>query len=337
MKKTSINKLSVIICIIGTAAVFNGCVRRYPVMDMLSTENLDTGYIGISVAEPHMRDMNAAVVATAGTETAGVVAGIVEAGIRETLSQQGYKQTFDRADFMVNMDVSASRYDSFGEFLIYDAAANTEIFGPPQMNSVASHRFSARGERKLGQGAALSDAAVKLTAAIRDWLAGVLTPERLRVVTSDVTAVLPERFQMTPSEYAVMMAGTIAELSGVYACRVLNIAGQTVLFQVDYNSDAFPEGLDTWLTAVKQPETIVLSRTIVIITVPKRYRMTQGEYARLFIETLSELEGIESCRVVDRDPENRTTRFEVIYTPDAFADGLYYRLTGLEKLDLAEE
>ena len=337
MKQLRISKALTMTMIVLAAAVFGGCARRLPAMDMQPAEILDTGYIGITVTEPQIRDMNATVYSSAQTNSARTVAGILETGIRESLTEQGFKQAFDEADILVGMDVTASRYDSFGEFHIYDASAETNIFRAPDMNSVASRRFSARSERKLGHGAALSDAGARLLGSIRNWLSEVLTPERLRVVTSDVTVILPERFHYAPSEYAVMMAGMIADIPGVYACRVPTVAERTVVFQVDYNQDAFPEGFDTYLDAVRQPEITLLHRSNVIITVPKGYKLSQGDYARLFIDTLVMIAGIHECRVIDRDPDARSTRFELIYEPDAFPEGLYYRLTGIESLDLAQD
>jgi len=337
MRKTIFRRTQLIAVVYMATLIFMaGCQHQPPVMNIQPSEPMETEDISMTVSPPRNRDINAVVMTEANTGSSESVADILKTRVQGNLADQGFKQNILQPDFLVNMTVSTNKYDTFGEFFIYSSSVKVNVLGPPALNTLAKKSFSAKGERKLGRGAALSNVAAKIAKPIENWLRSVLTPDRLRALTSDITVKIPDHYDQTPSAYATEMTGIISNMAGVRKCEVISNQNQTVVFRVDYDQDAFSEGLGTFLKANTQPTNQKLSRSVITITVPKKYKTSQPKYTVIFTQKLNDLPGIKSCRVKSQNASGLTT-YEVIYYPESFPEGLYNRIVVIPELDLLDD
>lgn len=172
------------------------------------------------------------------------VATRVGEALSSGLVAKGMRMAPEPGDIEIALRGDVREFDKTGNYYVYDGEIVSRISRTGDGKVVASRTFSDRGERGLGQQAALDAVSGQLADQVVPWTHESITSHSTGLGVEDIT-VTRVWYSGDKPEYSGLFTDTVSSLRGVISCTLSeeNRAERSMTFRTVYIRDAFPEGL----------------------------------------------------------------------------------------------
>ena len=266
MNSTKSNAFNAAIAATAAAVCLVGCTNprvgigvkpeteRIPGQEESVVTKADASLIKIAVATTPVGD-----------DAAGLAAKVGHAA-ETALVSGGFTVSTGEPDVRVDMSVTSSQFDKFGDYYVIEGAVpSAKVTVPIKAGKVVAQTAfpTVRGERVLGKDKAIDSVAARLVPEISSWIGANVTPKAIGLAAQ--TIVVQRRTLFYKSEdplFVKKFVEAVNSLNGVLECRYVSGEPTERLyeFRVVYDADGFPEGLVTHIIAACKKLDIEVAR-----------------------------------------------------------------------------
>jgi hypothetical protein len=189
--------------------------------------------------------LNVQVVVAADENLSG---GEFERAVRARLSTAGFTIIpTEPPELQVEVSLESELFDQSGNYYLYRGTATAELQRCIDRKQLAGDSFTVKGERKLGQRAAVVNLRDQLATKVDQWTSANVMPNRVGVAAAELTLSL-SRCKLVKGydqEEIARFMQSVQSIPGVVSCRLIhNDPQQRVYrFRVIYYPEKVPMGL----------------------------------------------------------------------------------------------
>lgn len=202
-----------------------------------------------------VQQLNININSQASGRNAEIIARDVNREVEQVLGDRGFRIDVARPDVRVTLKTVAREFDVTGNFYRYEGRIDADAKRVYDQRVLGRETFEMRGDRQLGQEAAIREVSVPLARQTAEWLTGIIHPARSGSASAEVIARF-SRFSRrgAQNEFIEMFVDRLTVEPGIVSCRMIgrDRGPREISFRIVYFPDFFPEGLMTRIANMQE-------------------------------------------------------------------------------------
>ncbi len=179
----------------------------------------------------------------------------VQSAVQSALTEGGYRIDPSHPDVRVSLVTEIESFDASGNFYRFDGRIRAAVERVADKRLLGENTFEKRGDRTLGQAAAIRAVSTPLARQTADWLVNVAAPARSGLAAEDIT-VVNRRFssRRRRNEFIEYFVERVKVEPGVVSCRLIDQDDRQreLVFRIVYFPDQFDDGLLTRIVNMQE-------------------------------------------------------------------------------------